>query len=109
MAERFLLSLEQARALGTALRAVPGVADLAPGRYGEVALLFPGERIPGLRFLGPKDDTQIEAHVVAAFDGPPLTEIGPAVQAAACRAVPELTRLDVVIADVAAPDMHTTQ
>ena len=88
---------------------MPGVADLVPGRYGEVALLFPGARIPGLRFLSPKDDSQIEAHVVAAFDGPPLTEIGPAVQAAARRAVPELTRFDVVIADVAAPDKHTTQ
>lgn len=40
---------ETAEAARTAALAVPGVAGLHGGRFGEVAILLPGERIEGLR------------------------------------------------------------
>ncbi len=55
------LPLDRARALAAAVAAVPGVEKLAQGTYGQIALLFPGERVPGLRLA---DADRLEVHVV---------------------------------------------
>jgi hypothetical protein len=51
-------------AIAAAVRAVPGVNDLHGGVQGEIAVLLPGRRVPGLR-LG---DTACEVHVAVDWD-----------------------------------------
>lgn len=53
-----------AHAIADEVSRVPGVARLHPGDYGEVALLFPGERVPGLRLLG----RHLQVHLVIDLD-----------------------------------------
>lgn len=53
-----------ADAIAAAVRDAPGVSDLHGGVQGEIALLLPGRRIPGLR-LG---DTACEVHVAVEWD-----------------------------------------
>jgi hypothetical protein len=50
-------------AIAAAVRAVPGVSDLHGGVQGEIAVLLPGRRVPGLR-LG---DTAYEIHVAVRW------------------------------------------
>ncbi|MDA1383442.1 MULTISPECIES: hypothetical protein [Glycomyces] len=57
-------------AIAAVVRAVPGVSDLHGGVQGEIAVLLPGRRVPGLR-LG---DTACEVHVAVDWDADiPLT------------------------------------
>ncbi|SDL16895.1 hypothetical protein SAMN05216298_2856 [Glycomyces sambucus] len=57
-------------AIADAVRAVPGVSGLHGGQLGEIAVLLPGRRIPGLR-LG---DTECEVHVAVDWGADiPLT------------------------------------
>ncbi|GAA1679680.1 hypothetical protein GCM10009830_28420 [Glycomyces endophyticus] len=51
-------------AIAAAVRAVPGVSGLHGGPLGEVAVLLPGRRVPGLR-LG---DAECEVHVAVHWD-----------------------------------------
>ncbi|MDO5671173.1 MAG: hypothetical protein Q4G50_14375 [Corynebacterium sp.] len=61
-----------ADAVAADLRAIPGVADLHPGRYGEVALLYPRHRVTGLRHT----PDRLEVHLVVDLDHPqPLAEV----------------------------------
>lgn len=58
--------------LAAVIRAVPGVADLHAGRYGEVALLYPRHRVIGIR----RSSSALEVHLVVDLNHPrPLTEI----------------------------------
>ena len=50
--------------LAAAVRAVPGVAALHPGMFGEVGTYLPGRRVPGIRTVG--DVTEV--HVSIVFD-----------------------------------------
>ncbi|MDQ3158005.1 MAG: Asp23/Gls24 family envelope stress response protein [Actinomycetota bacterium] len=50
------------------VRSVPGVADLHPGTFGEVATYLPGRRVVGVRL---RDDVT-EVHVVLRFGAPVL-------------------------------------
>ena len=46
--------------LAAAVRAVPGVAALHPGMFGEVGTYLPGRRVPGIRTVG--DVTEVVRH-----------------------------------------------
>jgi len=63
--------------VAAAVRAVPGVADLHGGMFGEVGTYLPGRRVPGVR-LG-EADTDI--HVSIVF-GAPVRETAQAVRRA---------------------------
>ena len=63
---------EVADRLAARLLAVPGVAALHPGRFGEVALLYPRHRVIGLRCT----PELIEVHVVVDLAAArPLAEV----------------------------------
>ncbi len=55
----------------------PLIADLAGGRFGEVATYLPGKRILGVREV----EGTVEVHVVAKW-GTPLPEVAEVVRAA---------------------------
>ncbi|KAA8723823.1 hypothetical protein F4V56_02365 [Corynebacterium spheniscorum] len=94
-----------------AVRATPGVADLSSGSFGEVALLYPGARIPGLRVstIG-SEEPRLAVHVsvdlgaaAGAREKPMLADIAEAirgsVRSVGCTELP----IDVVFADAAVP------
>lgn len=100
--DRFIMPVATAREVAAAVGAVPGVHGLHAGQYGEIALLFPGEKVSGLRFASPRDDAHLEVHLVAdAASRPILSELADAVRAAAFAACPALHRVDVIVADAA--------
>lgn len=103
--------LEQAREIVAAVRATPGVADLSSGSFGEVALLYPGARVPGLRVstIG-TEEPRLAVHVSVDLGGrriikkkPMLADIAEAirgsVRSVGCTELP----IDVVFADAAVP------
>lgn len=53
-----------ARAIADAVLAVPSVDGFDSGRHGEIALLYPGLRVPGMRWAGGR----LELHLRASFD-----------------------------------------
>ena len=59
-------ALEPADRVAAVVRAVPGVADLHPGMFGEVGTYLPGRRVPGVRLA----DTGTDVHVTVYFDSP---------------------------------------
>lgn len=59
------LPYEEAEQLVATVRAVPGVADLHSGTFGEAALLYPGKRVRGLRL---REESRLEVHLVADLD-----------------------------------------
>ena len=93
-----------AESLVAAVSAVPFIDGPDEGRFGEVALLYPRFRAPGLRWL----DGRLEVHVRVAVDPrdpAPLSDAARAVRAAAesvLAASPDLRHapVDVFVADV---------
>ncbi|MEP6630358.1 MAG: hypothetical protein ABJA89_07790 [Lapillicoccus sp.] len=79
-----------------AVLALPGVSDLHPGSFGEVATYAAGRRVVGVRVR----PARTEIHVVTAW-GSPVLETADAVR----RTVETLTGtpVDVFVEDVAAP------
>jgi uncharacterized alkaline shock family protein YloU len=77
------------------VRAVPGVVDLHPGMFGEVATYLPGRRVVGVRI----DDARVEVHITVSTDAD-VRETASAVRATVGAAVPE-TPVDVTVEDVA--------
>ncbi|MGU3500828.1 Asp23/Gls24 family envelope stress response protein [Mycobacterium sp. C31M] len=73
--------------------AVPGVAGLHSGMFGEVATYLPGKRVVGVRI----DDTCVDIHV-SLLVGAPVRDTAAAIQ----RSVGEITDLpvDVTIEDI---------
>lgn len=89
-----------ARSIVAAVTDLRGVAKLSPGRFGEVALLFPGERIRGIRRGTPRDDTHLELHVVVDVSaGVPLAELGAVTRTTVRNTWPAARRVDVVFDD----------
>ena len=80
----------------SAVLAVPGVADMHTGSFGEVATYLPGRKVDGVRVRS--DSTEV--HVVIDW-GVPAGRTADAVRAATANIT--ATRVDVVIQDVAAP------
>jgi uncharacterized alkaline shock family protein YloU len=56
------------RAVVAAVRAVPGVSDMSPGRYGEVATYGAGEKVPGVLITMSGGALTIDVHVCAEYD-----------------------------------------
>ncbi|WP_075724675.1 hypothetical protein [Corynebacterium aquilae] len=52
---------DEAQALVERICGVDGVAGMHRGRFGEVAMLFPGDRVGGIRLI----DDVLDVHVVA--------------------------------------------
>lgn len=77
------------------VRAVPGVAALHPGMFGEVATLLPGRRVIGVRLT----DDAIAVHVVLTPDVP-VRETAAQVRAAVAAVHPGVA-VDVTVEDLA--------
>ena len=76
------ISPDTADALADAIRGVDGVADLHAGRFGEVALLFPRRRVPGLR----RAEGTLQVHLVVDLAHPrPLIDVAADVRASIAR------------------------
>lgn len=94
------LTLPVAQSIVEAVTDLRGVAKLSPGRFGEVALLFPGERVHGIRRPTPQDDTHLELHIVVDVSaGVPLAELGDATRTTVRSTWPAVRRVDVVFDD----------
>ena len=94
------LTLPIATSIAEAVTDLRGVAKLSPGRFGEVALLFPGERVHGVRRPSPQDDTHLELHIVVDVSaGVPLAELGDATRTTVRTIWPAVRRVDVVFDD----------
>lgn len=90
----------EAEAISAAVLAVPSVDGFHPGHHGEVALLYPGLRVPGMRWTG----NRLELHLRVSFDprSPvPLAETSELAKSAASAAWGRRSPVDVIIADVA--------
>ncbi|MEW5812143.1 MAG: hypothetical protein AB1925_22170 [Actinomycetota bacterium] len=91
-------SREPADTIADVVRAVPGVAGLHPGMFGEVGTYLPGRRVDGIR-LG---DAGIDVHL-SVLEGAPVRETAAVVRAAVARRFPgqavNVTVEDVVTAD----------
>ena len=90
------LPYEEAEELVRTLCALPGVADLHAGTFGEASLLYPGKRVRGLRL---REGNRVEVHLVADLSATSnLHNLAESVR----RTVTTSTGLptDVVIADV---------
>lgn len=77
------------------VRAVPGVADLHPGMFGEVATYLPGRRLAGVRVT----DERVDVHITVTQDAP-IRSTAAAVRTAVAAVLPELA-VDVTVEDVA--------
>lgn len=90
--------LSVADAVAAAVVSLPGVSTLHAGQYGELALLYPGRRIPGLRLA----DGHLEVHVVLGLHilgtDTPLTALAESIRSAAQPHSP--FPVDVIFADV---------
>lgn len=88
-------SAVDADAIAEIVRAVPGVAGLHPGMFGEVATYLPGRRVTGVRVL----DDRVDVHVTIA------PTVSARTTAAAVRAAVALAfagrPVDVTVEDVA--------
>lgn len=82
--------------IAAAVRAVPGVANLHTGAFGEVATYLPGRRVGGIRLL----PGRCEVHVVIRW-GSPVLATAAAIRAAAAASV--TGPVDVTIEDVVVP------
>ena len=94
------LTAAQATLLAQTIRSVTGVAELSSGRFGEVALLFPGQRVSGIRRLQLGDDSAIEVHIIARY-GHDLEQLAGDIRAAVRAEAPAINRVDIVVADIA--------
>ncbi|MDO4609962.1 hypothetical protein [Corynebacterium sp.] len=98
------LEADRAQAIADAVAALPAVAGLSGGRFGEIALLYPRRRVIGLREAdrGARLEIHVRLHVDVA-DPRPLQGPLDAVRDAAIRALgPDAAgrTVDVVLDDV---------
>lgn len=96
------LTHDQAAALSEALLGVEGVDSLHAGRFGQIALIYSGDRYPGLWHPSPTEDKPrgLEIHLVVTRDG--LKNLkGIADRARALASDYFAGAIDVIIADAA--------
>ena len=92
------VSQDTARRVEAAVLALPGVAGLSSGEFSEVALLYPGARVRGLRLSGSEVVPRLEVHVVADLRAAGnLYELSERVRATAAAHV--RFPVDVIVAD----------
>lgn len=97
MAAHEQLSVDQAEALVQRITAIPGVADMHSGRFGEVALYYPRTRVRGLK-QSTGENPRFEVHIVADLSAQPqLYDLAEEVRTVAAQAQP--LPVDVTIAD----------
>jgi hypothetical protein len=82
-------------------RAVPGVAGLHPGMFGEVATYLPGRRVTGVRV----SDDRISVHLVITADAK-VRATAAEVRDAVAAAFPKHT-VDVTVEDIATGPRRT--
>jgi hypothetical protein len=91
--------VDEADTIDAIVRAVPGVADLHAGMYGEVGTYLPGRRVVGIR-VGAH---AIEVHITARADRP-VHDTAAAVRAAIAARWPDVT-VDVTVEGVVLPPL----
>jgi len=122
----YLSDLDLARVIASAVRQVPGVLEMSPGRFALEATYGPGEHVSGVVLQHPTPDTlSVAVHVVvaeaafrAAFDEATLSQLAPdpeqcpmllrlaeqirtvVSQAADTLGLPALVAIDVALDDV---------
>ncbi len=95
-----------ARAIVAAVRSVPGVADVSPGRFAEAATYGPGERVRGVVLGRAVSALDIEVHLCARYaDSLVLPELAARVRSAVRQSVEgigvgPLRRIDVAFDDL---------
>jgi uncharacterized alkaline shock family protein YloU len=95
-----------ARAIVAAVRRVPGVADVSPGRFAEAATYGPGEKVRGVAVGRAAGALDIELHLCALYaDSLVLPELAARVRSAVRQAVEGLgagllRRIDVAFDDL---------
>jgi uncharacterized alkaline shock family protein YloU len=95
-----------ARAVVAAVRGVPSVANLSPGRFAEAATYGRGERVRGVVIHRSRSALDIEVHVCALYaDSLVLPELAARVRAAVRQSVEAfgggpLARIDVAFDDL---------
>ncbi|WP_394280820.1 hypothetical protein [Corynebacterium sp.] len=95
-----IIDIDDATVAQAAVLAIDGVAAMHPGRYGEVALLYPHERVVGLKPLARDGEEGLEAHVVVDVDaGRNVYDVAEAVRHTVRNAT-GLNMVDVTIGDV---------
>lgn len=93
--------------LAAAVLAVPGVASLHGGRFGEIATHLPGRRVVGIRFAGERGEVHITVHVdEAAMASTSVIEIAEAAREAASAIVD--VPIDVIVEDLTMDEMLPT-
>jgi uncharacterized alkaline shock family protein YloU len=95
--------VEPADTIAAAVLAVPGVADLHPGMFGEVGTYLAGRRVPGIRIT----DNSVEVHLTVAFDAP-VRETAAAVRSAVAAMMPGAT-VNVTVEDMMAPTSESNR
>ncbi|MGP4058723.1 hypothetical protein ACTWP6_28510 [Mycobacterium sp. 4D054] len=86
---------EPADLLAAAVLAVPGVAALHPGMFGEVGTYLPGRRVAGIRIT----DNVVDVHIVVVF-GVAVRDTAAAVRATVSALHPG-AEVNVTVEDVA--------
>jgi uncharacterized alkaline shock family protein YloU len=98
-----------AQALVEVTRAVPGVAGLYAGHFGEIATYGRGRRVPGIRIRTDRGQVMVEAHLIVTYAPnmsiPTLAETvrNQIRQQLATLATAKGGAIDVVIDDIAVP------
>jgi uncharacterized alkaline shock family protein YloU len=98
--------LTLARAIAAAVRTVPGVADLSPGRFAEVATYRAGDKVPGVVVKRGEDALEVEVHVCARYaDSLALNELATRVrettrQSIEASGTTRISRIDVAFDDI---------
>ncbi len=99
-----------ARAIITAVRAVPSVVDVSPGRYAEAATYGAGEKVVGVAVNRAGGSLEVEVHLCALYaDSLILPELADRVRYAVRQAVQTLDagplgRVDVAFDDLLAEE-----
>lgn len=99
------LEADRAQAVADAVQALPFVAGLDGGRFGEVAMLFPRQRIVGLHEVdgGARLEVRVTIRADVTGNPQPLQRSLDDVRSAAVRALgpdAEGRAVDVILADV---------
>ncbi len=95
-----------ARAIVAAVRRVPGVADVSPGRFAEAATYGPGEKVRGVAVSRPAGALAIDVHLCALYaDSLVLPELAARVRSTVRQSVEGLgagllRRIDVAFDDL---------
>jgi len=99
-----------ARAVVAAVRRVPGVADVSPGRFAEAATYGPGEKVRGVALARTAGALDIEVHLCALHaDALLLPELASRVRSAVRQSVEALGAGAVRRIDVAFDDLRVEE